>query len=169
MKFNTDAPRVPVQIQGIEFTVPIVFEPGHVLSENDAHVLNQTLRENLRNNFASEVKDALEKAKTEGKQPDVEMLQINLDDYLEKYEFGINRGGGRASLDPVEREARDQALKAVKAALKKKGVPIKDVSKEKLDEYIDQALEKYPGIREKARVVVEARKGAVGDVSVALD
>lgn len=165
MDFNSNAERIPLQIQGLEFAVPIVFEEGHVLTGPQAAVLNQTLRENLRNNFASTVKAAVEKATNAGEQPDADALQEELDNYLADYEFGINRGGGR-TLDPVEREAREQAIRAIKKALKGKGIAIKEVSKERMEQLIEKALTEHPQIYEKAKQVVAAKAAAVSDVQL---
>jgi len=74
-------------------------------------------------------------------------------------EGGIRKGGGaHVVLDPVEREARNLAKERVKAALKKKGVNLKDVNKEKLESLITQVLDKYPVLREQAARVVALKK-----------
>ena len=48
-----------ITIQGMGFAVPIVYAEGHPLTANQAAALNQVLAENLRNNFASKVKEAV--------------------------------------------------------------------------------------------------------------
>lgn len=71
------------------------YKAGHVLNENEAGVLNQTLAENLRNNFASKVRDGVEAG------VDDETLQQQFDDYATDYEFGVRTGGGGFRGDPV--------------------------------------------------------------------
>ena len=128
---NTTA-RDSITIQGKTFTVPQPYEAGDALKANEASALNQVLAENLRNNFASKVKDAEEKAKAAGVEVDVETLQSELDSYAEEYEFGARTGGGRTG-DPVMAEAMDIMREKVRAAIKKaghslKGVAAKDIS-----------------------------------------
>jgi len=91
-----------------------------VLTESEAAVLNQTLAENIRNNFASVVEkanDAAMDAATKAAKTDEERqaalavranpadLQPQLDSYVSTYEFGVRTGGG-PKLDPIEREAK---------------------------------------------------------------
>ena len=49
-----------ITIQGQVFRVPLRYKAGDVLKENEAGALNQTYHENLRNNFASKVRDGVE-------------------------------------------------------------------------------------------------------------
>lgn len=68
------------------------------------------------------------------------------------------QGGGAQTLDPVEREARNLAKGRVKDALKAKGIALKDVSKDKLEEFIEQVLAKYgEELRKKAETIVKAQ------------
>lgn len=154
-----NAPRSEITIAGLALSVPAPFVEGHVLRSNEASVLNQTYAENIRNNFASAVRAAQEEAKKNGQTFDPSSLQAKLDEYINSYDFGIRKGGGaHVVLDPVEREARKLAQDRVKAALKKKGINLKDVAKEKLEELVTGVLEKYPVLREQAQRVVALKR-----------
>lgn len=151
-----------VTIEGLVFKIPSPFAEGHVVTANEAAALNQTFRENIRNNFASKAKSG----KEAGTSP--EALQADLDKYISEYEFGVRHGGGGARVvDPIEREVRDIATAAVLAALQKAGVAKKDVSKEQLKQKVDEAIEKYgPKLRQKAKAAVEARNSALSGLEL---
>jgi hypothetical protein len=89
---------------------------------------------------------------------DKETLDKEFAEYAQKYEFGVRSlgGGGRAPMDPVEREAYSIALGKVKDALRAKNVKITSVSKEKMDEMVEAVIKKYPAITEEAKRRVEA-------------
>ena|SRR3990167_5061082 len=159
---TSSAERTTITIQGQQFSVPAPFLEGHVLRPNEAAVLNQTYAENIRNNFAGAVKKAAEEGK------DVAALQSDLDKYVSEYDFGIRRIGVSVSVDPVEREAMALATKKVRDALKKKGINVKDLSKEKLAEMAKGALDKYPVIREQAAKIV-AMKKEVGSSALSVE
>lgn len=166
MQISPTAKMVPITIQGMTFNVPAVFGAGHVLSQVEADVLNQTFHENLRNNYASKVEKAQEAAKKDGGAPvDPTALQAGLDEYIKTYEFGVKRGGVRVT-DPVEREARDIAKARIEAALKGKGKKLKDIETESLNGMIDAALAKYPDIRAAAEKLVAARSKATKDIDL---
>lgn len=102
-----------ITIQGQLFRVPIRYKAGDVLKENEAGALNQTLHENLRNNFASKVKEAGEAG------VGIEVLQQQLDDYAADYEFGV-RGGGGPRGDPVLSLAMNVAREWVRRLVKER-------------------------------------------------
>lgn len=164
-----------ITIQGLEFEAPQPYAAGTVeLTPGEASALNQTLAENLRNNFAPKIKAAMEEyRKANNLAEDAEVPVANLDqdaliaqfnEYADKYEFGVRTAGGtRTPTDPVEREAMRIGRERVKAALNKKGIKIDSVSKEKMSELIQQVLSKYPDIKEEAKRRVDAT------ASIALD
>jgi len=169
----------PITIQGLEFEAPQPYKPGTIeLTEGEASALNQTLAENLRNNFAPRIKAAItEYRKANQMADDAEVPVSNLDKdaldeafekYANEYKFGVRTGGGpRTPTDPVEREAFGIAREKVKEALRKKNIELTSVSKEKMGEYIKQVLEKYPAIREEAvRRVQTAASVAVEELEV---
>lgn len=168
-----------ITIQGLEFEAPQPYKAGaHELTAGEASALNQTLAENLRNNFAPRIKAAMaEYRKANSLAEDAEVPVANLDQdalseafakYADEYEFGVRTAGGtRTPSDPVEREAQRIARDKVKAALNAKSIKLDSVPKEKMAEYIKQVLEKYPAIREEAKRRVDtAASVAVEDLAV---
>lgn len=84
---------------------------GTPMTEGHVSALQQTRRENLRNNFASRVKEAVPEG---GSLPDEarQTLQVELDQYAAQYQFGVKRRE-RSPSDPVEREALRLARLAI--------------------------------------------------------
>lgn len=103
-----------ITIQGQTFKVPIRYSAGHQLTDGEAGALNQTFHENLRNNFASKVRDGIEAGVP------VETLQQQLDDYATDYQFGVRSGGGGFRGDPVMTLAMNMARDLVRNAVKAK-------------------------------------------------
>lgn len=131
-------------IAGHQFQVPDAllakYNVGYTLTtEGEAHALQQTFTENLRNNFASKVKAKLD-GKTELSPEDLQALQAEFDTYAEKYEFGVRQAGSgpRAVKDPVEREVRKMAGGAISERYKAKYN--EKPSKEWLDEKVSELL-----------------------------
>src|SRR5215475_6605845 len=104
-----------ITIQGHVFRVPIRYAAGHTLNDGEAGALNQTLHENLRNNFASKVRDGVEA------NVPLETLQQQLDDYASDYQFGVRTGGGFRG-DPVMTLAMNAAREVIRQAIKAKGL-----------------------------------------------
>lgn len=163
------APTTQITIQGLAFDAPQPYKSGPAeLTEGEASALNQTLAENLRNNFAPTIKKALEEyRKANGLAEDAEVPVSELDaealieafnKYADEYEFGVRRaaGGTRAPLDPVGREAHRIASQKVRDALKQKGIKLDSVPKEKMAEFVKAVIEKYPDITEEAKRRVAA-------------
>ena len=163
------APRSEITIAGVTLSVPAPFSDGHVLRPNEAGVLNQTYAENIRNNFAAKVKAAQKVSEESGQPIDPASLQIELDTYIQSYDFGVRRGGGtRVVLDPVTKEALRLASERVKAALKKRGLNLKEVGNAKIKELAEQALEQHPILMERAQQIV-ALKSDLGQESLDLE
>lgn len=179
MNVSAETPTHDITIAGIPLAAPAPYTEGHTLTTNEAAVLNQTLAENLRNNFASKVKAAVAKANGIEKVSDLptgdeyagllaavdtDALASEFAAYVTEYEFGVRRTGtSRGPVDPVEREAVSMAREKVKVALKKKGLNLKDVDAETINKAVEQVLEKYPVIREQAAQVVAMRSEVAAD------
>lgn len=87
---------------------------GAQMSAGMAASLQQTRRENIRNNFSKRVSEAVKNGWDEARHNE---LQEQLREYASKYEFGVRaEGGGQRVTDPVEREARDEAKKIISNA-----------------------------------------------------
>lgn len=148
-----------IVIQGHTFSTKAPYSEGHVVSANEAAVLNQTLAENLRNNFAktvAKVNDIAKAADRAVTQDELDALQAEFDKYAEGYVFGVRRAT-RAPADPVLREATKLASAAIRAMLKKRNV---EVSDEKFDELVDQLLASRPQYKEEAQRRIDALKSA---------
>lgn len=87
-----------ITVQGLNFDAPEPYSAGHVLLANEANQLNTVFAENLRNNFASAVKDA--KSDHGDKLPAdvIEDLRNQFESYAATYQFGAKRVG---EVDPV--------------------------------------------------------------------
>ena len=142
-------------VQGVTLEAPTPYEAGHTLTDNEAHVINQTWLENLRNNFAPIIKKYLDNGELKSADElSVEQrteLQSKFDAYSSAYEFGVRTGGGRVSLDPVQAQAMQLAVQQVKKSLKAKNFKLKDVGMEKVNELAAAAIEKNPKFLEKGR------------------
>lgn len=154
-----------VTIQGVVFAAPAPYSAGHEINEAEAKTLNQVLGENLRNNFANNVKT--EKEKGELTEETIQALRAAFAEYAAKYEFSGKRQA-RAPVDPVEREAQKIAKQTITAALTQKGHKVKDLKEGQLDELVSQLLSKRPEIREEARRRISASQAiaaeALGDL-----
>lgn len=163
------APKSEITIAGLNLSVPAPFSEGHVLRPNEAGVLNQTYAENIRNNFAAKVKAAQKTATEAGAELDPGALQTSLEEYIKSYDFGVRRGGGtRTVLDPVTKEAMKLATEKVRAALRKKGLNLKEIGGEKIKELAENAIAKYPQLMEKAQQIV-ALKSDLGQENLDLE
>jgi hypothetical protein len=153
----------------IDFTVKEVvlqchapYKVGDVFTEGEASVMNQTLRENMRNNFAEDVVEAKKEAEEAGVELDVAALQEKLDKYYDSYEFGVRSAGIRAA-DPVEAEALSILRNKIREHLRVKGV-LKETSNAQISEMARQLLEKNPQIRDQARTIVAARESTSSEI-----
>lgn len=106
-----------ISISGQAFEVSAPYAAGHVLTEAEAKVLNQTRAENIGNNFRSQVKKALEDGT-------LDAVKSAIADYDSKYEFSMTVA--RQPIDPIEAEAFRIAKEIVKAKIADKyGVSLK--------------------------------------------
>jgi hypothetical protein len=87
-----------ITVEGEVFTVQPRYAEGHSLSEAEAHALNITLFNNIRNNMASRVRTA----KKNGHYS-FDAMQATLTNYVAAYEFGVKQP--RPSKDPIRVEA----------------------------------------------------------------
>lgn len=142
MELTKDTPTHEITIKGVQLIVPAPFAEGHVLRANEASVLNQTLAENLRNNFAGTVKSAIEQAGSI-EQLDLKDLQKQLNVYVGEYDFGVRRsGGGGPKLEPRVRIARDIAKEKIKEAIRGKGLKVSAYSAEDINSKALELVEK---------------------------
>jgi len=114
MANNSGSQYDQITIQGQVFRVPVRYSAGHTLTEGEASALNQTLHENLRNNFAKKVVEGTEAGLT------METMQQQLDDYASDYQFGVRTGGGGFRGDPVMTLALNTAREMIRNVIKTK-------------------------------------------------
>ena len=158
-----------ISISGLPITVPQPYSEGHSLSAAEAYVLNQTYAENIRNNSTALIKKHLADHKVEKVEAlphdAIADLKGKIHAYASDYEFsGTGRGGPRASIDPVAREAHKMAGDMVRTALRGKGVDLKTLPEGRLEELISGVLLKRPDITEEAQRRVDASKAIAGDL-----
>lgn len=169
VQVNTDTPHGEITIQGGTFSYPRPYAAGtHELTEGEASTLNQTLGENLRNNFAATIRGKFEdyrKANNMAEDAEVgidvldkDELDAEFADYAAKYEFGVRQAsaGPRQPADPVGKEAHKIAWERIKAMLTQKGIKLDSVDKEKRAALVKQVIEKYPDVTEEAQRRVQA-------------
>ncbi len=166
----SEAPKGDLTIGGVVLEAAKIFDEGHVLSEVEASVLNQTRLENLRNNFAIKLKKFLDDAGITADKVSASIkatIQTNFDEFQEAYEFGSR--GGRGSVDPVKRQAMILALGKVRDALKAKGVKLSSVSSEKMNTLAEDAIEKNPAFLKKAEKIVAAMRESAEELELDLN
>lgn len=164
-----EAPTRDLQVQGLILTARLVYEAGHPCTQGEADSMNQTLCENLRNNFAGKIRKACEDAKVENSADLPNEIKASLSKEFGAYQEGYNLGeGGRArgEVDPVRRQAIQMALGKVKEALKAKGHKLADVGQEKINDLAESAVENNPAFMAKAAEIVEARRAATAELAV---
>lgn len=128
-------------IYGKTYNVEPRYAAGHTITENEAAALNQTLYENLRNNFAKQAKDGAD--------------QEAFDKYVASYQFGVRVGGGGSTRDPVQAQAIAIAKDRVKAQIQKLGKKLSDFTAAKLTSLAQALIEKDPAIVELAKARYE--------------
>lgn len=154
-----------ITIAGVAFTAPQPFAAGHPLTDGEAKALNQVLAENLRNNFASKVKTALNGA-AELTAEQKATLDTEFSAYATAYEFNATTvRASRAAVDPVEAEAIKIAKQVVAAKIKEAGKSRKDISDETFNAAIDKVASSE-AVLKMARKNVADRKNAA---SIELD
>lgn len=113
-----------VTIAGLVFSLVAPYAAGHVLTESEAAVLNQTYAENIRNNTSKLVTAAQEEAKKENRQVTAEDLQPQIDAYVSTYAFGVRTVGERGprlpTRDKIALKLAEDAVRAKLAAQKVK-------------------------------------------------
>ena len=133
---------------------------GATMTEGHVASLQQTRRENLRNNFAKNVKKAKENG---GVTPEVHAAFA---EYAARYEFGVRQPGApRVTRDPIEREAFKLIRSAISAAYRAKYSQTidKDTLEEKAQELFQVRGEEY---MKRAKAIVRERSRDSGELGV---
>ena len=159
---------VAIKVQGMIFSYSPKYFEGHVLTSVEAEVLNQTFGENLRNNFASRIRDAADKL-AEGL-PEGEKARDFTEEektafandfaaYANEYTFKAPRVGAGPT-DPVDAETKKIAKAIILAHLAKKNIKASTLPEGNLETMIKGLIVKQPQIRDEAIRRVEALKSA---------
>lgn len=130
-------------ISGMPFQVVPRFSAGHVLKANEASALNQTLFENLRNNFAGKIAAHKKAAEAgEAEMPSLETLQAELDAYAAIYEFGERKASSpRVSRDPLEERLHKLATTRIREELVRLGYKLREVPSEQIAGLVKNLIE----------------------------
>lgn len=145
-------------INGLSFSISQPYEAGHVLTDIEARVLNQTRSENVGNNVRQRIKDMLEGTDTVPQASEAE-IQAYVTQFDADYEFKTASEGGRTSRDPYETEARKIAKELVKVSLAAKGRKLTDVPEGQTeDEWKDTLASKIDEIANSEKVLAAAKK-----------
>lgn len=135
---------------------------GAIMNEGHVHSLQQTRRENIRNNFAARVEKALGDAEQLAPES-LQQLQQELQDYAAHYQFGVRASGPRRVVDPVEKEMLRMAKEDIAAAyFSRKGERLKG-------EALTEAAERLLGLKgeeynRRARRALRDREAAAAEV-----
>lgn len=150
VQYTEETIRSEIKINKVDYTIPCPFEEGHVCTANEAKALNQLLKENVRNNFASRIK------------PDAPIpSQEEFDAYVAGYEFGIR---SITSTDPVMKEMIKLAEGLVMKSLTKAGVTKKALGTDNFNKKVDEILanpEIEAKIRARAEQIIEIKAQAM--------
>lgn len=132
---------------------------GTPMTEGHVSALQQTRRENIRNNMARAIEKELGEAEALTDEQHAKMQEL-VNEYASKYEFGVRQAGSPRVVDPVEKEARREIGEIIKQryyalhGARLKGEP--------LNEAIDQVLAGPKGdeYRQRARRALRDRERA---------
>lgn len=142
-------------IQGHQFTIPLRYSAGHVLTEGEASALNQVFVENVRNNQGAKIKAALEAGEF-----DLADWRDKVFDYASAYNFGVRAVS--TPKDPVMTRARKLVVAALKAKLVAGGYDIKGM-KDRIEATADNVLanpEKAQKFIDEAKRLLEIEQNA---------
>ncbi len=152
-----------ITIQSQQFSVPHLYVAGPIeLTEGEAHALQQVYAENVRNNFATQMKKrADEIAEAQAKNLDVipaMLSQADLDAYVAGYSFGIRTSGGIA-VNPIEAEETRLAVAAIKVALTNRGQTWKGKTEDEQKAMVEKVVASGR-FRAEAEAIVAAKRAA---------
>ena len=152
MDISQNTPTDSITVAGEVVKVHVPYVKGHSVDELEASTLNQTRKENIRNNL----REIFKKEKKKG--ANSAALQVLATKYSQEYNFGQSGGGG-ATMDPVDKESIAIATDAIKKAMRADGKSPKDVSAKDLRAAALKVIERNPHIKEQAAQIVKARAG----------
>lgn len=117
-----------IRIYENDFQVPAPYAEGHPLSAVEAKVLNRVFAENIANNQRKAIKEALEADGITA------AVRQDFDSYAAEYQFTeAAAGSGRATMTPLEKEAKKIATALVNKHLRDTDRKKADVDKDAYD------------------------------------
>lgn len=164
-----------ITIQGHEFDFGQPrYAEGHSVNANEAHALNQVLLENVRNNTASRIKAAAEKAAVAPADVNIDSpneagltLRQSILDYAASYAFGLRSVRTAEPVDPVEKEAIKIAKDAIRKALASKKIKVANLPEGKFDEMVETYAAREDTVSEAKRRVKANEKAGAGELDLA--
>lgn len=137
-------------------TVPGRYKEGHVCTDADARTLVQAFKEAVVNGVAATIRKNTEKWNADTQ----ENRQAFVSKYAEGYEFGERRRNV-IHLDPVRARALKLALDIYRQHLKAKGIRLKTVSEEILNQQAAILVDNRPEFTENAKRLLEVEASAL--------
>jgi len=157
-----------ITIQGAVYRVPNRYAEGAVLTAGEANALNQTLAENIRNNFAASIKKLRGEGDAELTEGQIASIQSEIDAYASTYEFGIRQA--REPLDPVEAQLEKDLGAAIRGKLRDKGQkPTAEQVADLIQRYRVERPEVVDEFRKEAKRKVDASRRAAAKLNAMLD
>lgn len=145
-----------VKVQGVYVDLPERYAEGHKINAAEAKALNTIMFTTIRNHNAEKAKELIEKAGGDLDKAAPEVTKL-VTDYAKDFEFTLStaRSAGGKTADPLEKECRKIARAAVTAAIKEKGLTIKQYKEENGEDSVEELVDKYADAEQ---IVAEAKR-----------
>ena len=144
---------MPKTINGVAFEISQPYAEGHVITEAEARVLNQTRSENIGNNLRAKLKEMADAGASEAE------LQALVAEKDAEYVFTLSNARASRQLDPYEKEASKIARELLKDHLAQTGRKL-TVAPEGLtqEEWDEKAASEVDRIAAREDVMAAAKK-----------
>jgi hypothetical protein len=160
---------MPKLINGVAYEISQPYAEGHVVTEAEARVLNQTRAENIGNNLRAKLKEQAEAGAS------TEVLAALVSELDSTYVFTLAGARQSRQLDPYEREATKIAREMLKTHLGESGrkltVAPEGLTKEEWEEKVESEVDRIAALDavvKAARQRVDAKKKQADSLMEAL-
>lgn len=157
-------------INGLQFEISEPYAEGHVVTDLEARVLNQTRSENIGNNARAKIKEMQDAGNGE------EEIAAYVTELDSGYSFTVRGVSSARKLDPVEREARKIARDLLKSHLASSGrkltVAPEGLTDEEWDAKIESEVDRISAMDDvlnAAKKAVAAKQKQADQLASALD
>lgn len=157
-------------INGVAFEISQPYAEGHVITEAEARVLNQTRSENIGNNLRAKLKEMADAGASEAE------LQALVAEKDAEYVFTLSNARASRVLDPVEKEANKIARELLKDHLAQTGrkltVAPEGLTQEEWDEKVASEVDRLAAgeaVMAAAKKRVDARRKTAESLANALE